>query len=167
MQTTVVIIAIGLLFLAAYGDLRNRRIPNALCLAVGVLGLVRIAFAGDAVAALYTIAAAAVVFTASLVLFWRGAVGGGDVKLVAAMALLIGYREVVGFLVLMSICGGVLALGTLVREMFRGRLVGVWRPARRSPSVGAAVGAMPTAKPTVPYGVAIAAAGVATLILAR
>ena len=124
MQTTVVITAIGLLFLAAYGDLRNRRIPNALCLAVGVLGLVRIAFAGDAVAALYTIAAAAVVFTASLMLFWRGAVGGGDVKLVAAMALLIGYREVVGFLVLMSICGGVLALGTLLRELSRRALGG-------------------------------------------
>lgn len=163
MQTTVVITAIGLLFLAAYGDLRNRRIPNALCLAVGVLGLVRIAFAGDAVAALYTIAAAAVVFTASLMLFWRGAVGGGDVKLVAAMALLIGYREVVGFLVLMSICGGVLALGTLLRELS----VGARRAARRSRSASAPAGAMPAATPTVPYGVAIAAAGVATLILAR
>lgn len=167
MQTAVVAIAISLLFLAAWGDLRKRRIPNALCLAVGVLGLVRIVLAGDAGAAVCTIAAAAVVFAASLMLFWRGAVGGGDVKLLAAMALLIGHREVVGFLFLMSVCGGALALGIIMRDLFRDRPAGLWRTARWTPNASDAGGAMSTAKSTVPYGVAIAAAGVATLMLAR
>lgn len=167
MQTAVMAAAIGLLTLAAYGDIRDRRIPNALCAGVGALGLVRTALAGDAVSAICTVAVAAVLFAASLLLFWRGAVGGGDVKLVAAVSLLIGYREVLAFLVLMSFCGAVLALGILLRELFRRRIGGAWSAPHQRSGAEAVGTAMPTAKPTVPYGVAIAVAGAAILILAR
>src|SRR5919197_1450175 len=46
-QTAGVITAICLLGVVAYSDLRRRRIPNALCLGIAALGLVRIALTGD------------------------------------------------------------------------------------------------------------------------
>jgi prepilin peptidase CpaA len=163
-QTAGVITAIGLLAVVAYSDLRRRRIPNELCLGIAVLGLVRIALAGDALAAAYSLATAMSVFSVAILLFRRGAIGGGDVKLATAMALLLDHHEVFGFLVLMSVCGGVLALAILAREMVRHRVVRVWRP-RGPPRI--AEGATPPSRPTVPYGVAIAAAGAITLMLAR
>jgi prepilin peptidase CpaA len=161
-QTAGVITAIGLLAVVAYSDLRTRRIPNELCLGIAVLGLVRIALAGDALAAAYSLATAMAVFSVAILLFRRGAIGGGDVKLATAMALLLDHHEVFGFLVLMSVCGGVLALAILAGEMVRYRVVRTWRGPPRI-----ARGATLPSRPTVPYGVAIAAAGAITLILAR
>lgn len=165
MQSAGVITAIGLLGVIAYCDLRTRRIPNALCLGIALLGLLRIALAGDALAAGYSLATATAIFSAAVLLFGRGAIGGGDVKLATAMALLLDHREVLGFLVLMSVCGGVLALAVLAREMVRHHVVSAWRPARAPP--GGTEDAILTSKPTIPYGVAIAAAGAITLMLAK
>ena len=50
-------IAAVLFLIAAYGDVRTRRIPNALVLAVAALGLVRLVLAGDLEAALLGIGA--------------------------------------------------------------------------------------------------------------
>lgn len=165
MPTAITSIAVGLLALSAYSDACTRRIPNPISLAVACLGLFRIALAGDGVAAAYTLAAGAVIFAAALALYRRGAVGGGDVKLVAAMALLVGYREVFGFLLLMSIFGGVLALIALARETLRGLLVRP--PACLKCPTGTAAGETAGLKPTIPYGIAIAAAGAMTLLFAR
>jgi prepilin peptidase CpaA len=164
-QTAGVITAIGLLGAVAYSDLHTRRIPNALCLGIAVLGLVRIALAGDALAAAYSLATATAVFSVGILLFRRGAIGGGDVKLATAMALLLEHHEVFGFLVLMSVCGGVLALVILTGEMVRHRVIRAWRPPRGPPRI--TEGAILPSRPTVPYGVAIAAAGAITLMLAR
>ncbi len=163
MHMPILVIAVGLLVLIAYGDLQTRRIPNALCLAIGALGALRLVLADDQIDAGRTLAAAAVIFAAGFLLFWRGVVGGGDAKLVAAMILLIGHHQVLYFLLLMSLCGGALALAIVARGVF----------VRLRPSE---CGAQPTVeagdsegvpKPTVPYGVAVAAAGVITLMLAR
>jgi prepilin peptidase CpaA len=134
-------------------------------LAIAILGLLRIILVHDPVAAGNTLAAGATIFVAAFVLFWRGAIGGGDAKLVAAMALLVSYRDLFSFLFLMSVCGGAFALAILARDKFRQRLR---RPPRRAsmPSSAEAVGHIAAPAPsTVPYGVAIAAAGVITLIL--
>ena len=80
----------------AYRDMRTRRIPNELAVAIGALGLVRMILAGDPGAALYTLAAGAAVFAVDCLLFWRGLIGGGDVKLLAASTLLVGYRDLSG-----------------------------------------------------------------------
>ena len=165
MQSTVVIIAIGTLAIIAYSDMRWRRIPNELSLAITILGLTRIILGHGTVAAGPTLAASAAVFSAAFLLYWRGIVGGGDAKLVAAAALLIGYTDLFGFLFLMSLCGALLALAILVRDRFGARL---WRPRRRPAG-------MPHPRParerlaapvrsTVPYGAAIAAAGMIMLI---
>jgi prepilin peptidase CpaA len=165
-RTTGLTITVGLLAFIAYGDVRTRRIPNAACLGIVILGLARIVLAHDAVAARCTLAAAAAIFAAAFLLFWRGAVGGGDVKLMAAMVLLIGHHEVVRFLLLMSVYGGVLALAMIARNTLRPYLIALRQPALMRPLTGTNGGATPAARSTIPYGVAIAAAGVIT-ILAR
>jgi Flp pilus assembly protein protease CpaA len=63
------------------------------------------------------------------------------------------------FLFLMSLCGGGLALAILARDKLGPRLWRLSRPA------GMPSAKIPAAPSTVPYGVAIAAAGAITLIL--
>jgi prepilin peptidase CpaA len=155
----------GVLAVIAYGDMRTRRIPNVLSLSIAILGLLRIILVYDSVAAGHTLAAGTAIFAASFLLFWYGAIGGGDAKLVAATGLLVGYDDVFGFLLLMSVCGGVIALAMLARERLR---LCRWLPSRwarmsSAMETGGCIAA--PARPTVPYGVAIAAAGVVTLIL--
>jgi prepilin peptidase CpaA len=156
-QTVVTITAISILAVIAYSDVQTRRIPNALTAVIAIAGLVRMISARDPLAAAHTFEATAVVFITAFLLFWRGFLGGGDAKLVAAMALLIGYNDLIGFLFLMSLCGGALALAILVQDKFR---LQRWRPPRLAVGPGES-----PAQSTVPYGVAIAAAGVITLIL--
>jgi prepilin peptidase CpaA len=161
MQTTILIVGMGILAVIAYGDVRTRRIPNVLSLAIAILGLLRIIVGHDPVAAGHTIAAGTAIFVAAFLLFWYGGIGGGDTKLVAATALLVGYHDIFSFLFLMSACGGALGLAMLASDRLRPRR---WLPARwaREPL---ATDTVAPGRPTVPYGVAIAAAGVVTLIL--
>ena len=168
MHSAVVAVAVGVLVIVAYEDVRRRRIPNALSLATAALGLVRVAFAAEVSEAGYTLAAAVIIFTITFALFQRGAIGGGDAKILPATALLIGYRELLGFLFLMSLCGGVLALATLAAERLDLFLRRFRQEAYVSSSTGQSDGGRVSSKrSTVPYGVAVAIAGVITLIAAR
>jgi prepilin peptidase CpaA len=167
MHSAVLTAAVGILVIVAYEDVRTRRIPNALSFATAVLGLVRIAFAAEVIDAGYTLAAAIIIFSITFALFQRGAIGGGDAKILPATVLLIGYPELLGFLLLMSLCGGVLALTTLALERFHLPFRRFRRGAHVS-STGRDDRAPVASKgSTVPYGVAVAIAGVITLIAAR
>ena len=167
MHSAVHTAAVGILVIVAYEDVRRRRIPNALSLATAALGFARIACAGDLIDAGHTLAAAIIMFAITFALFQRGAIGGGDAKILPATVLLIGYPELLGFLFLMSLCGGVLALTTLALERpdlsFRR-----FRRGAHVASTGRGDRARVASKgSTVPYGVAVAIAGVITLIAAR
>jgi prepilin peptidase CpaA len=87
------------------------------------------------------IAGALIVFLLLAGLFYAGMMGGGDVKLAAALALWFPPGLTIKFLVLMSLAGGVLTLGLLV-----------WHRARRREG-----------RPEIPYGVAIAFGALAIL----
>jgi len=163
-QTAVVLVAIGILSVIAYGDVRTRHIPNVLAFAIAILGLAQMILDCDLIAALRTIAASAAVFAAAFLLFCRGMLGGGDAKLIAATALLIGYHDLVGFLFLMSVCGGALALAILAREQLYLQRWHRTRSARVSAEQVVEHIAVPI-RSTVPYAVAIAGAGVIVLIL--
>ena len=154
-QTIVVAVAIGMFITIAYGDVRTRRIPNALAAAIAILGLARMLLAHDPVAAGHTLVASAAVFAVTFLLFWRGAFGGGDAKLISATIMLIGFHDMVDFLLLMSLCGGVLALAIITRDRLR-------RHSARGTIAGCSG---PPMRPTVPYGVAVAGAAVVMLIL--
>ncbi len=132
----IALLGFGLYLVIAYGDIRSLRIPNWLAALVALLGVFRHVLLADPIVATYTVGAALLVLLVGFVLFTRGFVGGGDVKLLTATVLLIGYHDLFAFLVLTSICGAVLALLFLLR----GRRL-------------------------VPYGAAIAAAGTVTLFL--
>jgi prepilin peptidase CpaA len=160
-------VAVGILIIVAYEDVRTGRIPNALSLATVALGLAHIALAAEVIDAGYTLAAAIIIFAITFALFQRGAIGGGDAKILPATVLLIGYREMLGFLFLMSLCGGVLALATLAAERFDLSFRG-WPRGPHVSSTGQSDRDRVASKgSTVPYGVAIATAGVITLIAGR
>ena len=87
------------------------------------------------------LAAGGIVFALLGGAFYAGMMGGGDVKLAAALALWFSPGGTLKFLVLMSLAGGVLTLGLLA-----------WHRAKRREG-----------RPEVPYGVAIAFGGLAIL----
>jgi prepilin peptidase CpaA len=162
-QTVIVVLAMGAFIAAAFVDVRRRRIPNALSYMIGSLGLLRILLAGDPVTAGWTLAAAAGVLVVGFMFFWGGTFGGGDAKLLTGAVLLIGYHDLFGFIFLMSLFGAVLALVLLVGD----RLIPRLRRVRRQASVPdtTAAAARRDVWPTVPYGVAISAAGMIMLVL--
>jgi prepilin peptidase CpaA len=162
-QTIIVVLAMGAFIAAAYVDVRRRRIPNALSYMIGSLGLLRILLMGDPVTGGWTLAAAAGVLVVAFMFFWGGTFGGGDAKLLTGAVLLIGYHDLFGFLFLMSLFGGVLALAILVGDRLIPRLRRVRQPAT-VPDANAAA-AQRAVWPTVPYGVAISAAGMIILVL--
>jgi prepilin peptidase CpaA len=164
-QTMLVAVAIGILLAIAYSDVRTRRIPNALTAAIAILGLAQLIVAGDLVAAAHTLIASAAVFATAFMLFWRGVFGGGDAKLMAAMALLVGSHDLLDFLLIMSVCGGGLGLAILARDAFHARRRHTSQQLAGPSTVHWAAPTPALAKPTVPYGVAIASAGVVMLIL--
>jgi prepilin peptidase CpaA len=167
MHSAVLAVAVGILFIVAYQDVRTRRIPNALSLATAALGLARVALAGDLIDAGHTLAAAIIMFAITFALFQRGAIGGGDAKILPATVLLVGYKELFGFLFLMSLCGGVLALAILAAERFDPSFRHLQRRAHASSTGRSDRGRVASRRSTVPYGVAVATAGVITLIAGR
>ncbi len=72
-----------------------------------------------------------------LIFFALGAMGGGDVKLIAALGLWFPIGHMMNLLVIMSILGGLLTLAMLIHH----------RMARKP------------GRPEIPYGIAISAAG--------
>ena len=103
MMTTALSLALAPLLVAAAGtavaawtDLRTGRIPNWLTFGAASLGLLlRVLpwlFAGDLRQALFAfllaVAGAVLCGFIPAVLFWKGGIGGGDVKLFAALGIL-------------------------------------------------------------------------------
>ena len=155
MRNLIVLFGICIFAAVAYSDIRTRQIPNELVIGILALAAFRIALSGDPSAAIYTLAASTALFVATFLLFWRGLLGGGDVKLMVATGFLIGYHDLFQFLFVMSVSGALVALAVLARNKFR------VSPASAPPVEHPE----PPARLTVPYGVAIAAAGIVTLLV--
>ena len=114
----LVAILAAMLLVAATGDLRARIIPNWLNAAIALLAIPFWWLSGlplwpEVVA---QIAIAAGVFAVFAIAFRIGAMGGGDVKMVAALALWLPPLAVLKLLVIMSLAGGVLTVAMLVRQ---------------------------------------------------
>ena len=130
-------LAIALL-LAAFTDMQRRQIDNWLNASVALaaplfwwashMGLADIG---------WQVALAAGIFVVLAGLFAMGAMGGGDVKLLAALALWIKPLWFMQLLTVMAMAGGVLTIG-----------MAAWHVARRQRE-----------KLAVPYGIAIAFGG--------
>lgn len=127
------------LLLAAVGDWRSRTISNRLNAAIALLA---IPFWWSVGLPLWPgvamqLALALGVFALFAIAFRFGAMGGGDVKLAAALALWLPAAGVVKLLVIMSIAGGVLTLAMVIAH-------------RAAKAAG---------QPEIPYGIAISFAG--------
>lgn len=157
------LLALPLLAIAAAADVAWRRIPNGLAAAVAAIGVLRHAAVGPGALGL-AVAVAGSVLLAGVLLWQRGVFGGGDVKLLAAVALLLPPGAVPALLLAVPLAGGVLALGHLaLRPLLRGRPPsprgGVWlRCILRCEARRIARGA------PLPYGVAIAVGAMVVLI---
>ena len=131
-------LAIALL-VAAFTDLRSRQIANwltsAIALGAPLFWIASGLLPWPDIAMQIGVALAAFVVLAGL--FAIRAMGGGDVKLLTALALWVPLSQFLELLLVMAVLGGILTLG-----------FGIWHLMRRQKD-----------KLTIPYGVAIAAAG--------
>lgn len=129
----------GLMLLAAFTDVRRREIDNWLNATIALLAPLFWWANGYALwpDMAIQLAIGLAVFAAFIALFAMGAMGGGDVKMLGALALWLPVRELFDMLFIMAIAGGVLTVMMLA-----------FRKLRKS-----------NKNIEVPYGVAIAAGG--------
>lgn len=160
-QVIVGLAALTVLIGAALQDLRERLIDNRFSLLLLAIGCARHAVTADdwgqgLGAALAAVAAALAVLVVGYTLWRLGGIGGGDVKLLVAATFLVGVDGIAVLLAGTALAGGGLALVCLLAPFVATRL--------------AATGLLPLAaidtgaRPSVPYGVAIAAGGAWALV---
>jgi len=143
---------------AAFEDFRRLVIPNRLTICLCVLWPFYFAFSPSLYGALGAIGCAVAVFLIGALLFARGWLGGGDVKLLAAATLWAGPTDTPAFLMLTAVLGGALALFLLMP--FGSQISLLARAMLGQPAIPAERGlAMP-----VPYGVAIAGAALIVVL---
>lgn len=143
--------AAGLMIAAAASDIARFRIPNALVAALVLL------FALAALAGLVPhphshVAVGTTLLAAGFVLFAAGWFGAGDGKFLAACGLFAGPAGVVPLLTVTALAGGVMAVVAVAWRLVPAGS-GLTRPA-----------AATLRSQRLPYGVAIAAGGIAALL---
>lgn len=142
---------IGLLCVAAGSDIADLRIPNRISVALAALYPFHIVARGGDVDWQGALIVAALSFAVGALGFMAGLVGGGDAKLFAAVALWCGPAGIFDLVTLTGIIGGLLGLIMVTRLRFV--------LARSFEAVGATVVRNAFLRHVIPYGVAIAAAG--------
>lgn len=138
---TILVGVLAMLLVAgAISDLRSRSISNLINGAIALLGVIFwFALGLDPWPTMaIQLALGIATFALFAIFFALGAMGGGDVKMIAALALWMPVGLLLDMLLIMAIAGGLLTAGTWV-----------WHKARKTP-LGEGV----------PYGVAIALAGI-------
>ncbi|MEJ1159575.1 A24 family peptidase [Prosthecomicrobium sp. N25] len=139
-----------LLAYAAATDFLTMTIANRVSLLLIAFFAILAPFAGLGLAAVgWHLAAGLAVFAVGYICFALGWMGGGDVKFGAAIALWLGWGQLMDFALLFSVFGGLLTVLTLV----------VSRLIRPLPLLQVGFLAEFPEKRTVPYGIALAAAG--------
>jgi prepilin peptidase CpaA len=162
-----------MLALAAFKDLRERRIPNPLTGGLALLYPAYVLLSPAPVAWPAALGIAAVVFLIGLGLFTRDLIGGGDVKLIAAVSLWAGPEHFVLLMLITTLTGGALSLISLFYQRWAGVIeahlaaLGLATVGGLGGIVAAAPQSDASAAPppaTLPYAVAIAAGGIAVAI---
>ena len=128
----------------AYLDARTRTIPNALNAAMAICGLAAVWLAAGGNAGALAAAHLAVALVLGMVIYALGMWGGGDAKFYAAAAAWFELTDAFRLVLSISLAGLVLVIGWFATRRFRGRAEGA-----RSRDL--------------PYGVAIAAGGIALM----
>jgi prepilin peptidase CpaA len=150
----------GLLLWAAVSDARTMKIPNRITLAIAALWSAHAAVSliGGApfLGILGALGVALGAFALGALLFHLSILGGGDVKLYAAVALWAGPQMLPLFSLIAVAAGGVLSLGILAARVVRPGLAGA---PTGSSTPGLAERFRVAVKSPAPFGVAIAFGG--------
>ena len=162
----VLAVQILLLLYVAAVDIATRLIHNETCLILALLGIAgQFAFAGPTHVA-ESLAAATILFLLLIVVYQQGWIGGGDVKLLVALAIGLPLIGVVQLLTVTALAGTVLAAAHLMM-----RLLPHPRPAPAGSPLGHRVYAVERwrnlRQAPLPYGAAIACGGIWTLLSHR
>ena len=165
LQSFALCLFTAVMAVAAYEDFRRLTIPNLLPVLLCAAWPLYVAAVPGAGGILGALGCALAVFLGGAVLFERGWLGGGDVKLLSAATLWAGAPQTLALLVLTGILGGVLALVLL--SPIGGRIAPASRPSSGLPGGAGELSAAPASPIPVPYGVAIAAAGLIAVVLPR
>ncbi len=139
LTNAIVALLAAILLVAAAGDLRTRTIPDKINIAIALLAIPYWWLAGLALWPDVAVQVALAVGTLLLFnfVFMMGWMGGGDVKMLAALALWLPWPALIKLLAVMSVAGGILTAFYAIRH-FRSKAEG---------------------KVEVPYGVAIVFGG--------
>ena len=107
----VEMVLLVMLLTAAVFDVLYRRIPNWLTVSGAVLGLAMNAVIGPPEAGIvFSLVGLAVAFGIYVALYAVRAMGAGDVKLMAAVGAMVGWRDWFGIFLITAIIGGAMAL---------------------------------------------------------
>lgn len=144
----------ALLIAAALEDAIRLRISNIFCLAVLVGSIIAMAMAGPEIALWQNALVFAALLGGGTILFAKGMVGGGDVKLLAAVGMWCNLTTAFLMLATVFLSGGVLAILILGARTF-------------APAGAAARIVVLRPRAGIPYGIAIATGALLTLLLQR
>ncbi|MGI9500333.1 MAG: A24 family peptidase, partial [Geminicoccaceae bacterium] len=157
-------------------DIESRRLPNWLTAGVAALYPIYVCTAPFPVDWSSALLIAGVVFSAGFGLFAFDLMGGGDVKLMAALALWAGIEHIALFLIITSLAGGLLAIVMLMLRRWATSPLRLALSLFLGPITNkllgptTVVGGLPPAdmaenhaNNSLPYGVAIAAGGFAVI----
>ncbi len=155
-----------LVTVAAFTDLRVGRIPNWLTYPAWVFGIAFAAAADGWSGVSGSLLGFAVGFAPFFLLYVMGGMGGGDVKLMAAVGAIMGYPFILNAMITSILVGGLVAILIVIWEgrlwqalRFLGTTVGkVFVPGLARESL--------VAEQTVPFGVAICLGTFLTLMTA-
>lgn len=103
-------IAVSIGLAATFEDIARRRISNWICLTGLLAGLACNSFQGGWRGALSGLGGAIGGFLIFLIFYWMGAMGGGDVKLMAGLGSVAGVERLPAAALGTAACGGVIAI---------------------------------------------------------
>ncbi len=149
-HTVAVLGFVALLMAAAASDMRSLVIPNRLCLAIAALWPAFALSGAGPVAWTAAATVAGTTFAIGFAMFAAGFTGGGDVKLIAAIALWAGPGSIVELVLVTALAGGLISLILLCAARFQPAPADANAGIRRS-----------FFRINVPYGAAIAIGGLA------
>ena len=147
--TWVLVVLAALILAAALEDAIRLRISNLTCAAVLILAIVAMFFAGFSVSLWPNGVVFAALLAVGTLVFAAGQMGGGDVKLLAALGAWVNLKGGVWLLSTVLLAGGLLAFAFILARVISGK------PIKKS------------AKGGVPYGLAIAAGAMITFAAQR
>jgi len=164
------ILVVALVLLASYSDLRWRKIPNCLTVPAIALGFF-LNFQGNSWNGLISACLGLLVGIGLLMLpYLLGGMGGGDVKLMGALGVMLGSYPVINVFLYASLVGGAIAIGvaianrSLIETLKKGWLFFKCIFLFQAPLAGASLFKKSLA---IPYGLAIAAGTLIYLVAGK